>query len=323
MTTMLSFLSTNESVDNSDNAIKSFNPHWSSFYPHWSIPIVCSLSIIGLCGNILVCFTIWKATFLHTTTNYLIVNLAITDSLVCLFSTLQLLWSKLVFPSSEIAKHIFCHLLASEVWLFLSTTSSAAALILVSLERFIGVVYPLHYQLLITAKRVRIAITFQWITALIAEAFNAVFSFYDGNENDCIFNVHVGFYALQSIISYVLPVVTLIYLYCRMFLSLKINLRPNGESNNFEARMEQNRRARRNILMNLFIVTILFVAFLTPGQVMFLLRYFVDITIDDVTNTITLYILLLCNSVVNPIVYCFRYKQFQKALKIHVLRIPF
>ena len=241
---------------------------------------------------------------------------------MCLFSTLQLLWSKLVFPSSEIAKHIYCHLLASQVWLFLSTASSAAALILVSLERFIGVVYPLHYQLLITAKRVRIAITFQWIEALIAEAFNAVFSFYDGNVNNCIFNVHGSFYAFQSLINYVFPVVTLIYLYCRMFSSLKITLRPNGGSSTFDARMEQNRRARRNVLINLLIVTILFVAFVTPGQVLFMLRYVVDITLNDVTYVICSHILLLCNSVVNPIVYCFRYKQFQKALQIHVLRIP-
>ena len=313
---MLSFSNTNNSVDNSDTAIQNE-------YPQWSILIICSLSIIGLSGNILVCFTIWKATFLHNITNYLIVNLAITDSLVCLFSTLQLLWSKLVFPSSKIANHIFCHLLASHVWVFLPSTSSAVALVLVSLERFIGIVYPLHYELLITTKRVRIAITFQWILSLIAESYSAVFILYDETENKCVFKEYMVFYVLQSMISYVFPVVTLIFLYYKMFSSLKTTQRRKGNSNAFDARIEQNRRARRNVLINLFIVTALFIVFLTPGQVMFLFRYFVNITVDGVTYLNTMLILTLCNSVVNPIVYCFRYKQFQKALRIHVLRIPY
>ena len=270
----------------------------------------------------MVCFTIWKATFLHTTTNYLIVNLAITDSFVCLFSALQPIWDKLVLPTSEIAKHLFCHLLESQICVWFSTTSSAVALVLVSLERFIGVVYPLHYQLLITARRVRIAITFQWITALIAQIHNVFFVLYDETGNNCVFKVPVGFYALQNIISYVFPVVTLIYLYYRMFSSLRLVLRPNEGTNTADARMEQNRRVRRNVLINLFIITILFVAFWTPCQVTFLLRYFLDTKINNVTYVITVYMLALCNSVVNPIVYCFRYKQFQMALRIHVLRVP-
>ena len=142
--------STNESVNNFALPI----------YPSWSIPIICSLSILGLCGNTLVCFTIWKANFLHTTTNYLIVNLAITDSLVCIFAVLQLIWNKLGFPNSEVAKNIFCRLLSSEIFFWLSTTGSSFALVLVSLERFIGIVHPLHYRLLITPKRVRIALIF-------------------------------------------------------------------------------------------------------------------------------------------------------------------
>ena len=277
-----SYQSTNESAN-------SLATTFSSFYPPLSIPIISSLSILGLSGNILVCFTIWKATFLHTITNYLIVNLAISDSLVCIFSALQILWNNLVFPRSEIAKHIFCHLFASEILLWLSTTGSAIALILVSLERFIGVVYPLHYQLFITGKRVQIAIFFQWIVALIAQAHHVAFFWYDETENSCVFKVSREFYALQNIVSYVFPVVMLTFFYYRMFSSLKTTQRLKGISNTFNARMEQNRIARRNILINLFMITILYVAFWTPCQVMFLLKYFLDVKISDATHATTVY----------------------------------
>ena len=316
VTMMLFSLRINESADNSGTTIYNF-------YPPWSIPIICSLSILGLSGNVLVCLTIWKATFLHNITNYLILNLSVTDSFVCIFSLLQLLWSKVGFPNSEIAKHIFCHLLSSQICLWLSTTSSAFALVLVSLERFIGIVYPLHYQLLITATRVRIAITFQWILALIAEAYNAVLFLYDVNENACVFKFQMAFFTLQIILNYALPVTMLIYLYCRMFSSLKTAISPSAESNTFDARIEQNQRARKNVLINLFIVTILFVAFLTPSQFLYFLKYFVKTAVNDDIFVITVYILTLCNSVVNPLVYSFRYKEFQKALRLHVLRVPF
>ena len=224
-----------------------------------------------------------------------------------------------LFPSSEIGKHIFCRLLSSALFMWLSTTSSAVALVLVSLERFIGIVYPLHYHLLITTKRVRIAITCQWIIALIAEVYNAVVLIYDESENGCAFKLYVGFYTFHNIISYVFPVVTLICLYYRMFSSLGTTLTHNERNNLAEARRKQHQRARNNILINLFIVTILFVALWTPCQVIFLLDYYVDTTLNEVIYIIAMYILTLCNSVVNPIVYCFRYRQFQKALRIHVL----
>ena len=253
--------STNESINSFDIAV-------NGLYPPWSIPVISGLSIFGLRGNILVCFTLWKANFLHNNTNYLIVNLAITYSLVCVFSALQLLWDKLVFPSSEIPKHIFCRLLLSDIFKWLPFTASALALVLVSLERFIGIVYPLNYQQLITTKRIRIAIFFQWIVTLITEAHSAIFTVYGKNENACVFKFHVVFFALQIIICYVFPVVTLIYLYYRMFSNLQ-SVRPNGGNDPFDARTDENWRARRNILINLFIVTILFKAFLTPTQVIF------------------------------------------------------
>ena len=196
-----------------------------------------------------------------------------------------------------------------------STTGSSFALVLVSLERFIGIVHPLHYRLLITPKRVRIALIFQWSIAIISETHVAVLNIYDGKENGYVFKVNVAFYFLQNIINYVFPVAALIYLYYRMFLSLRTT-----RNNHIEARRKQNRRARSNILINLFIITVLFVAFWTPIQVVFLLKnYHLDTTLNDVTFVIAVYIITLCNSVVNPIVYCFRYKQFQKALRIHVL----
>ena len=303
-----------------NESVKNFA---TEVYPPWSIPIICSLSILGLSGNVLVCFTIQKTTFLHTTTNYLIVNLAIADSLVCIFSALQVLWNNfMTYPSSEIGKHFFCHLLSSDIFMWLSATGSSFALVFVSLERFIGIVYPLHYSLLITKKRVRVALICQWIIAVISEGHATLFTVYDGNENNCFFKLYVGFFTVQIIISYGFPVVTLTYLYYRMFSSLTTTPTPNGRNNCFDARRKENRRARNNVLINLFIVTILFVVFWTPCQVFFFTGNFregVNKARNSGTYIIAVYILTLCNSVVNPFVYCFRYKQFQRALRIHEL----
>ena len=44
----------------------------------------CFLQVLGLVGNFLVCFAVWRNPHMRTVTNYFIVNLALADFMVCL-----------------------------------------------------------------------------------------------------------------------------------------------------------------------------------------------------------------------------------------------
>ena len=308
---------------------------YSEYNPHWNKLVVCCLCVIGLCGNIIVCFTIWKATFLHNATNYLIANLATTDALVCVFAVCRILTSsEQMSISSTIAGQLFCSLISSELLWWMSVGASTIALVLLSFERFIGIVYPLRYKQFIIKRRLINGIILQWIFGLLTNFYLPVWIIYDERIMKCTYThvsmlaLYIG-YVLQHIISYLLPVLTLIYLYVRMFNSLKNPLLGESNTSYNVQRTTEFQRARKNIVVNLMIATVLFIICLTPGQVVFFITTFViptemsDIPYNEAITQIAAYILPLCNSVLNPIVYSFRYKQFQKALRLRTFKCFF
>ena len=55
------------------------------------------MMIIGLLGNVLVMYVVWSSKAMRTTTNYFLVNLALSDLMV----TLSCMWVRLVDDLSE------------------------------------------------------------------------------------------------------------------------------------------------------------------------------------------------------------------------------
>ena len=61
----------------------------------WVCKIMAAEGVVGILGNALVCFVILRAKTLHDKTNYLLVNLAAADMLLCL----QVFLFYLIVPS--------------------------------------------------------------------------------------------------------------------------------------------------------------------------------------------------------------------------------
>ena len=288
--------------------------------PKWEVlSIICCLSFIGIVGNAAVCFVIYRTKAMHNATNYLIVNLAVADFFVCVFSLLQFLLRDL-WPSSVIGKKLFCYFIYSEFFLWLTTISSPLALVLVFFERFIGIVYPLHYNGLVTNTRLLIVVLSQWIISIALEIFWFPFIQLSEELDVCYFNstatTDIILYTTQLFFRFVFPITALVYLYYRMFASLRQNARIGGVNASNNQAENETVRARKNILTNLLIVTVLFMALLTPCQfVLFWQEISVRVTSKSINlDIIFTYTMVLCNSVVNPLVYAFRYKQFQRAM---------
>ena len=328
---MVSYDSTEQTVKMSTLSINEtsfYEP--SEFNPFWNKLVICCLCAVGLCGNIIVCYTIWKATFLHNATNYLIVNLAATDCFVCIFSVCRVLTYTEQTPiSSTIARQLFCRLIFSEMLWWMSVGASTTALVLVSFERYIGIVHPLRYEQFITKRKFVVGIVLQWTLGPLTNFYAPGWVVYDESVKRCKFvNVPLLIlnicYASQHITFYLVPVVTLIYLYVKMFNSLSKPLLAESNVSSNGQRASEIHRARKNIVVNLLMITILFIICITPGQVV----YFTYVTSPEVADEIhykpvtqiTLYILPLCNSVLNPIIYSFRYKKFQKALRLYTCK---
>ena len=119
--------------------------------------------IIGLLGNVtVIIYTIFLSKE-KTATSYLIGNLALTDLLVC--STFYPLWIIefiQTFLNIDSDQELFCKFSRSTIWSLLF--ASVATLLAITVDRYLFIVKPLKYPLIVTRQRVLLAIAGIWIT---------------------------------------------------------------------------------------------------------------------------------------------------------------
>ena len=120
--------------------------------------------IIGVLGNITV---IIYSIFLckgKTVTSYLIGNLALADLLICL--TLYPIWIiELIQTILNIDsdQDLFCKLSRSSIWSLIF--ASVATLLAITVDRYLFIVKPLKYPLIVTKRRVFLAVSGIWLTS--------------------------------------------------------------------------------------------------------------------------------------------------------------
>jgi hypothetical protein len=120
--------------------------------------------IVGVLGNVtVIIYTI----FLNkekTATSYLVGNLALADLLVCLtfypIWIIELIQTILNIDSDQ---ELFCKLSRSSIWALLFV--SVATLLAITVDRYLYIVKPLKYPLIVTRRRVFVAVSGIWLTA--------------------------------------------------------------------------------------------------------------------------------------------------------------
>ena len=102
-------------------------------------------------------------------TNYLLVNLAVADMLLCLQEIFLYLTSpdcRFVLKISN-GRELYCQLLDSEFLAWALAHVSAYNLCLVTLERYVAIKHPLQYETKLTAKRMKYLITLIWVSSFL------------------------------------------------------------------------------------------------------------------------------------------------------------
>ena len=142
---------------------------------HLSFPVevikILMVSILSLCsvmGNTFIIFMVYKRKELRKTTNFFIINMAISDLFYLLTGIPATISSTSLVRSSRwvIASNtelISCHLVS--FFQGVSLTVSIESLVCISIDRFVAVVFPLKAHL-ITARVRTVAITFTWFIAV-------------------------------------------------------------------------------------------------------------------------------------------------------------
>ncbi|KAM3602746.1 uncharacterized protein V6R79_009967 [Siganus canaliculatus] len=270
---------------------------------------ISSLSVLIMCGNVLVIVSIVYFKQLHTPTNYLILSLAVGDLLV----------GAIVVPFSTVLSLSSCWYLQDVLCkvrgcfdIFLCTTS-ILNLCSISVDRYYAVCQPLRYRTKITVHFVVILIILNWIISALMGVTMSLKSkrqcvlFQSLNSRTVVIGMFLVFY---------LPTVTMLVIYVKI---LMVAQRQAFSINNTTCQKTKSRAAvskmETKATKTLAIVMGVFLICWTPS---FLSSAFQPVSKDNANMSVipALKWLAWSNSMFNPLIYAFFYSWFRSAVKL-------
>ncbi|XP_076613081.1 trace amine-associated receptor 1-like [Chaetodon auriga] len=270
------------------------------------------LSVVTICGNLLVIISIIYFKQLHTPTNYLILSLAVADLLV----GIVVFPLSMAFSLSSCLYHedLFCKVRSSfDISL---STCSILNLCCISIDRYHAVCQPLTYRTKINHHVVVIMILLSWgVSALIGTGVIIAGLNNEKCVERCLIDVLIE-NTVGPILSFYLPVIILLCIYLKIFLVAQRQARSfqntTGHSTKSGATVS---KMERKATKTLAIVLGVFLLCWTP---FFLCITFVPLSNNSVPVPVieTLNWLTLSNSMLNPFIYAFFYSWFRAALRM-------
>lgn len=273
------------------------------------VPILFSIIIItGFIGNLLVVGVVALNKNMMNTTNLLILNLAISDILFIVFCV----------PSTAVDYALTSAWPFGDVWCRLSqflipatAFVSIYTLVLMALDRFLAVVFPVASITVRTIGYCRLAILLAWVLSLGLSS-PAIFLHgilpdptpEDEHQVVCRFSggepAYVAFQASFFVLSYSLPLALIVALYSVMLHTLWNKTGGAGVS-------KDALRNKRRVVKLVTIVTVMFALSWLPIQLILLLKSLklYNVTLFNIAVQIGSHVLAYSNSCINPFLYAF------------------
>ena len=274
--------------------------------------------IFGFIGNVLVIWIVHKTPAMHTTANYLLVNLAVADFITLVLGPLHpysLLKREL---SSELGKFV-CKLAAC---IDITIAVSSFTLTVLAVERYHALLKPLRTSLQLTEDNIKQVITVIWISSVLISLPALIFIEWSESLKTCVgpWTLHMNkaskvYLITTTVCSTYLPLTVMIYCYGSLIKGLYFTNTICAEPvTSQESGSEKKKLVVTFILATagLFICLVPSVVFYTfvvpaPGEQVDLKLY------SDLSAVFNF--LFLCSLCFNPVLYAFRSTNFRDGFK--------
>ncbi|XP_042282718.1 trace amine-associated receptor 6-like [Thunnus maccoyii] len=274
------------------------------------------ISLLTAALNLLVIISISHLRQLHTSTNLLLLSLAVSDFLVGL---LVIPVEILLTETCWILGDIMCALYY--VLPIIIISASVGNMVLISVDRYVAICDPLHYPTKVTKKIVIICICLCWICSV----FYSIILLYDnlkqpGRYNSCYGECVVNITgAVDLALGFIIPISVIIVLYMRVFVvavsqarAMRSGIAAVSLQHSVKITvMKSEIKAART----LGIVIVVFLMCFSPYYCVSLTGQ--DILVRSTTEAFMIF-LMYFNSCLNPVIYAFFYPWFKKAVKLIV-----
>ncbi|XP_037624257.1 dopamine receptor D4a [Sebastes umbrosus] len=177
------------------------------------------LIVLIICGNLLVCLSVFTEKALKTTTNYFIVSLAVADLMLAVLVLPLFVYSEFQDGVWTLSTTICDALMTMDVML---CTASIFNLCAISIDRFIAVLIPLNYNRKHVDLRQTVLLSATWIVALaVASPIMFGINNVPGRDpTECKLE-NDDYVLYSSVCSFFIPCPIMLLLYCGMFRGLR------------------------------------------------------------------------------------------------------
>ena len=259
------------------------------------LSVVCALaSVMGILGNFLVLLAVGKNQVLRTIPDLFITSLAFSDFSVC---GLFLPMSIYAFNHSE--NEIF-----AIVKSFLGHTSmvaSATNMFAVTVDRVIAIRYPFKYVTVMTTRNALVAIVVVWVISLV---FGVLYA------PNLISRMYIALYSAVLLF-------TTISMYIYIFIVAK---RQENRIQNIQ-HGSNGSTAEKKVAKTIFTVVGVYALFWLPVLLLPIIVNPATEAVEFLKRFQWVQTMLVCNSAVNPYIYCMRSKKYRTAFG-KILQIP-
>ncbi|XP_061863231.1 tubulin beta-3 chain [Colius striatus] len=297
----------NASEGNQSNAMAGAGSAWCQGL---DIPneLFLTLGLVSLVENLLVVAAILKNRNLHSPTYYFICCLAVSDMLVSISNLAEMLvmllmeHGLLVFRASTI-HHMDA---AIDVLICSSVVSSLSFLGIIAVDRYITIFYALRYHSIMTLQRAVVAMVSVWLASTISSVM-----FITCYQNNTIILFLISFFLFMLVL--------MLVLYIHMFAMARHHL------HSISSQQKQPSIHRSSSLKGAVTLTILLGVFLVCwGPFFFHLILIITCPTNPFCTCFFSYfnlflILIICNSVIDPLIYAFRSQELRQTLREVVL----
>ncbi|XP_059212934.1 trace amine-associated receptor 1-like [Centropristis striata] len=277
---------------------------------------VVFLSVLIMCGNLLVIISIIYFKQLHTPTNYLILSLAVADLLVGVvvlpFSTI------LVVTSCWYLKDLLC-IIRSSFDAFLSI-SSILNLCSISVDRYYAVCQPLRYRTKMNVRVIVVMILLSWTVSAHFGIGISIQGLNEGQSNRCVILQQTRTAILGIFFAFYLPAIIMFSIYVKIFIVAQRQARSIQNTTcqckkSKAAVSKSERKATKTLAVVMGVFLICWTPFYLCMTFYHLSNYPILVPLIE-----TLKWLGWSNSMLNPLVYGFFYRWFRLSFRMIISR---
>ncbi|KAH8235573.1 hypothetical protein KR032_002672, partial [Drosophila birchii] len=276
------------------------------------------IGFAGLLGNGLVILVVVANQQMRSTTNLLIINLAVSDILFVIFCV-PFTATDYVLPEWPFG-NVWCKFV--QYMIVVTCHCSVYTLVLMSFDRFLAVVHPVTSMSLRTERNATLAIMCAWITIVttaipVALSHSVrIYQYHGSAGTACVFSTEeevwslVGFQVSFFLSSYVAPLTLICFLYIGMLARLwksAPGCKPSAES----------RKGKRRVTRMVVVVVLAFAICWLPIHVILVLKALDLYGASHLSVIIQIisHVVAYTNSCINPILYAFLSDNFRKAFR--------